>query len=132
MSIAKAGITCTLNARTSVLAAANPIFGRYNKKISPHKNINLPASLLSRFDLIFLMLDTPDRNQDELLAKHIGFVHKNHRHPDNINKTLSNEFLRAYISEAKNYNPTLDLEIQEHIQNKYIEMRKVIIFMSIG
>lgn len=60
MSIAKAGITTTLNARTSILAAANPIFGRYNKQFTPHKNINLPAALLSRFDLVFLLLDAPD------------------------------------------------------------------------
>ena len=69
VSIAKAGITTTLNARTSILAAANPIYGRYNKKISPHENINLPAALLSRFDLVFLLLDKPDRLADELLVR---------------------------------------------------------------
>lgn len=77
VSIAKAGITTTLNARTSILAAANPLYGRYNKRFTPHQNFNLPAALLSRFDLIFILLDTNDPNQDELLARHIGYVHRN-------------------------------------------------------
>jgi DNA replication licensing factor MCM7 len=76
ISIAKAGITTTLNARTSILAAANPLYGRYNKSISPHKNINLPAALLSRFDLIFILLDNSEISKDIDLAKHIGNVHK--------------------------------------------------------
>lgn len=64
ISIAKAGITTSLNARTSILAAANPVYGRYNKKLKPHENINLSAALLSRFDLIFLLLDKADTDLD--------------------------------------------------------------------
>lgn len=81
VSIAKAGITTTLNARTSILAAANPLFGRYNLKETAHKNINLPAALLSRFDLIFILLDSKDQGRDLELSKHIGMVHKNKKSP---------------------------------------------------
>ena len=68
VSIAKAGITTTLNARTSVLAAANPVGGRYNTSWSPQENINLPAALLSRFDLLWLILDRADEERDTALA----------------------------------------------------------------
>jgi DNA replication licensing factor MCM7 len=71
ISIAKAGITTSLNARTSILAAANPVYGRYNKSLSPHENINLPAALLSRFDILFLLLDTAETERDVELARHV-------------------------------------------------------------
>lgn len=71
ISIAKAGITTSLNARTSILAAANPVYGRYDKSKKPHENINLPAALLSRFDIIFLLLDQADIDSDLRLAKHV-------------------------------------------------------------
>ena len=82
ISISKAGISTTLNARTSILAAANPVYGRYNLKASPFENINLPAALLSRFDLPFLILDKPSRDDDERLAQHVTHVHMHNRHPD--------------------------------------------------
>lgn len=81
ISIAKAGITTTLNARTSILAAANPLYGRYDRKLTPHRNINLPAALLSRFDLIFILLDSADEGKDVELARHIGLVHQLKRSP---------------------------------------------------
>src|SRR5438552_9320464 len=81
ISISKAGITTSLNARTSILAAANPLYGRYNPKISPVENINLPAALLSRFDILFLILDTPSRASYEELARHVTSVHMENRHP---------------------------------------------------
>ena len=81
ISISKAGITTTLNARTSILAAANPLYGRYNTKLSPVDNMNLPAALLSRFDVMFLILDKPSRDDDERLAHHVTFVHMNNTHP---------------------------------------------------
>jgi DNA replication licensing factor MCM7 len=64
ISISKAGITATLNARTSILAA---LYSCYNPKVSPMENINLPAALLSRFDLLFLLLDRPSHDDDERL-----------------------------------------------------------------
>merc|ERR1712048_1511939 len=78
VSIAKAGITTTLNCRTTVLAAANPLYGRYNPYKSPVENIDLPAALLSRFDLLFLLLDTVDVDKDKNLALHVCKVHSNY------------------------------------------------------
>ncbi|MFM7859201.1 MAG: Minichromosome maintenance protein MCM, partial [Flammeovirgaceae bacterium] len=105
VSISKAGITTRLNARASVLAAANPIYGRYNKKLTPQQNINLPAALLSRFDLIFLVLDKVDQKIDEMLAKHVTFVHQYSTAPKENSDMLSPQFIRSYIAEAKKIEP---------------------------
>merc|ERR1711953_1134590 len=82
ISIAKAGITTTLNTRTTVLAAANPKFGRYNPFKSPVENIDLPPALLSRFDLIFLLLDVVDMDKDKQLALHVTKVHSSYNVED--------------------------------------------------
>jgi DNA replication licensing factor MCM7 len=74
VSIAKAGITTTLNARSAILAAANPLYGRYNTRKSMAQNINLPAALLSRFDLIFLLLDKADPQHDAQVKKILIFL----------------------------------------------------------
>ncbi|KAJ0077005.1 hypothetical protein Patl1_36523 [Pistacia atlantica] len=75
VSIAKAGIIASLNARTSVLACANPSGSRYNPRLSVIDNIHLPPTLLSRFDLIYLILDKADEQTDRRLAKHIVALH---------------------------------------------------------
>lgn len=81
ISISKAGINTTLNARASILAAANPLYGRYNTRISPTQNINLPAALLSRFDILYLILDKPSDDMDRLLAEHVTYVHTHNKPP---------------------------------------------------
>ena len=123
VSIAKAGITTTLNARTSILAAANPLYGRYNKKESINKNINLPAALLSRFDLIFVLLDEADKERDISLARHIGGVHKLRR-GTNESAVFSPDFLRSYIAMSKAFTPTISEELHAILVNKYIEKRQ--------
>ena len=125
VSIAKAGITTRLNARTSVLAAANPLYGRYNTRLSPHENINLPAALLSRFDLIFLLLDKPENERDIELAKHVAYVHQYNKAMEIKNETLYDEnFIRSYIAQAKTTNPIIPKELHNFIVQKYVEKRK--------
>jgi len=124
ISIAKAGILTSLNARVSILAAANPAFGRYNNKRSISENVNLPAALLSRFDLLWLIADKSDRENDLRLAKHITYVHQNNVHPPQTTNPLDMKIMRKYIALCKKQNPTIPPELSEFIVGCYCEMRK--------
>ncbi len=90
-----------MNARTSILAAANPLYGRYNQKLKPHENINLPAALLSRFDLLFLLLDKVDEINDVALARHVATVHKTLKAPHREDTfVVDTDVMRAFIVKA--------------------------------
>ena len=123
ISIAKAGITTTLNARTSILAAANPLQGRYNIKRSPEENIDLPTALLSRFDLIFLLLDQPDKDRDANLARHILFVHQNNTHPALTFEPFAAEFMRAYVEECTKLEPHIPEDLADFLVEQYVTIR---------
>lgn len=123
VSIAKAGITTQLNARSSILAAANPIYGRYDRRISPHENINLPAALLSRFDLIFLILDTCDNDQDKLMAVHVTTVHQTHKHPQLDFEPFDEQFIREFIIACQKIEPIVPKKYNSILVQKYVEKR---------
>lgn len=124
ISISKAGINTTLNARTSILAAANPLYGRYNPRLSPHENINLPAALLSRFDIMFLMLDQASEDNDEQLAEHVTYVHREGKQPEMDFTPLDPHTIRQYISVARTFRPVVPKEVGDHVVQLYIRMRK--------
>ncbi len=125
ISIAKAGITCSLNARAAILAAANPAYGRYNTQRTPAENINLPAALLSRFDLLFLLLDKPNWERDMALAKHIAHVHIHSAAPELEFEPYSSDFLRSYIAKAKTFEPFVPEHLSDHIVSAYVNMREI-------
>ncbi|KAF2156778.1 DNA replication licensing factor CDC47 [Myriangium duriaei CBS 260.36] len=126
ISISKAGITTTLNARTSILAAANPLYGRYNPRISPVENINLPAALLSRFDILFLILDTPARDTDEELARHVTHVHMHNAHPQPEGGAylFSPAEVRQWVSRARSYRPVVPKTVTDYLTGAYVRMRQ--------
>uniref|UniRef100_A0A7S4IIL2 DNA helicase n=1 Tax=Odontella aurita TaxID=265563 RepID=A0A7S4IIL2_9STRA len=124
VSIAKAGIIATLNARTAILASANPVESRYNPRLSVVENIKLPPTLLSRFDLIYLILDNPDVESDRRLAKHlVGLYYET---PDVVEPPLDHDLLRDYVSYARDrIHPELsDLASRELIA-AYLDMRRM-------
>jgi DNA replication licensing factor MCM4 len=125
ISIAKAGIICTLNSRTAILAAANPIDSKYNPKMSVVDNIKLPPTLLSRFDLIYLILDRPGSVTDRRLANHIVSLYGE---PDREDKSemISRTFLANYISYARKFiNPEISELASELLIEAYTKMRNI-------
>jgi replicative DNA helicase Mcm len=123
VSVAKGGIVATLNARTSILAAANPKLGRYEDRLSVAENINIPVVILSRFDLIFVEKDKPNREVDERLADHILKVH---RRGGAVTPTIPPELLRKYVSYARSrVFPRLSEDAAEHLKQFYLKMREI-------
>ncbi|MHA1530444.1 MAG: ATP-binding protein [Candidatus Heimdallarchaeota archaeon] len=123
VSVAKAGIVATLNARCSILAAANPKLGRYIPSRSAAENINLPVTILSRFDLIWIVRDEPEADVDKVKAQHILRLHTagvTEKEPP-----ITKEILKKYISYAKlNSSPRLSDEAATRLEEFYLEMRK--------
>ncbi|XP_072033862.1 DNA replication licensing factor mcm7-like [Amphiura filiformis] len=124
ISIAKAGIMTSLNARVSILAAANPAYGRYNPKRTLEQNIQLPAALLSRFDLLWLIQDKPDRENDLRLAQHITYVHQHSAQPPSQFKPIDMNLMRRYVALCKTKVPVIPEGLTDYITGAYVEMRK--------
>ena len=120
VSIAKAGIMATLNTRCSVLAAANPKFGRFDRYKSVADQIDLPSPILSRFDLTFVIEDRPNVEKDRALAQHILKIHQS----SNVDYEIEPELLRKYIAYArKNINPKLTDEATKVLEEFYVSVR---------
>jgi len=144
ISVAKAGINATLKSRCAILAAANPKLGRFDEFLPMHEQINMPPALISRFDLIFSILDKPNRATDTDLATHILRTHRAGQMNENINRskdskykkkerdglmqnivpTLDPEFVRKYVAYAKrNIYPVMTPEALDMIKSYYVDFR---------
>lgn len=121
ISIAKAGIQATLNARTSILAAANPVGGRYNRKTTLRANVNMSAPIMSRFDLFFVVLDECNEGVDRHLAEHIVGIHMNR--DEAVQPEFSTEQLQRYIRFARTFKPEFTPEAKTLLVEKYKELR---------
>ncbi|MDI9644858.1 MAG: minichromosome maintenance protein MCM, partial [Candidatus Verstraetearchaeota archaeon] len=123
ISIAKAGIVVQLNARSSILAAANPSFGRYVPQKTISENINdLPVTILSRFDLIFTLLDRPEENRDRMMTEHILNLHRGIRAVKE--SPIPPDLLKKYIYYVRKHgSPKISEEASRAIEDFFLEMR---------
>ncbi|MBO3799833.1 MAG: minichromosome maintenance protein MCM [Candidatus Brockarchaeota archaeon] len=121
VSVAKGGIVATLNARTAILAAANPVYGRYDDSLNFSENVDLPPTLLSRFDLYFIIKDRPDKEADAKLSDHILQLHMEaYNYSDEI---IPPDLLRKYLAYCKRIVPRLTPEATERIKNFFLQLR---------
>ncbi|MCX8175305.1 MAG: minichromosome maintenance protein MCM [Candidatus Micrarchaeota archaeon] len=134
ISIAKAGIVATFKAKTAILAAANPKFGRFDPKELIAKQFDIPPTILSRFDLVFPIIDVLDEEKDSQLAKHLLSIHQSAakfgqgeiaEEEKRAKPTLSLELFRKYISYARlHVKPVLSEDAMERLKGFYVQLRK--------
>ncbi|KAJ2400518.1 MCM DNA helicase complex subunit [Coemansia sp. RSA 2559] len=131
ISIAKAGIITSLNARCSILAAANPIDSKWNKDLSIVENMNLPPTLVSRFDLVFIVLDTVDETMDRRMARHIVGLYIDGADDDDAPGSASlpvvpTDQLTRYIAYARRYvRPQISEDAGTALVEEYVELRRM-------
>ncbi|MFA5258644.1 MAG: minichromosome maintenance protein MCM [Candidatus Pacearchaeota archaeon] len=122
VTISKANVQATLSAQTSVLAAGNPKYGRFEPTQSITQQIDLPPALINRFDLIFILRDLPNKAQDESIATHVLNMHQKKENKSSVDR----ELFRKYIAYAKQkIEPRLTDEAVDEIKDFYIKMRNM-------
>lgn len=122
-SVAKGGIVATLNARTSILAAANPLYGKYDPFKNITENVNLPIPLLTRFDIIYVIRDIPEKEKDHRIASHILELH---RESESTGQYLIDiDLFSKYLAYSKTMEPKLTVEAIDKIRDYYMKMRNV-------
>src|SRR6476661_3415654 len=122
-SVAKGGIVATLNARTSILSAANPMYGKYDPFKNITENVNLPIPLLTRFDLIYVVRDNPEQEKDSRIASHILEIHRDSERA--AQSAIDIDLFGKYLSYSKQIEPSLTTGAIDMIRNYYMKMRNV-------
>ncbi|XP_051875843.1 DNA replication licensing factor MCM6 [Pristis pectinata] len=122
ISITKAGVKATLNARTSILAAANPVGGRYDRSKSLKQNVNLTAPIMSRFDLFFILVDECNEVTDYAIARRIVDLHS--RIQESIERIYSLDDIRRYLLFARQFKPKISKESEDFIVEQYRRLRQ--------
>ncbi len=131
ISVAKAGINATLNSRCAVLGAANPEYGRFEVHENISQQIDLPPPLISRFDLIFALIDQPDKEKDSQIANHILSLHEEGEMIESegadfekeFSPEYDKEFLRKYIAHAKTLTPVMTDTAMDKLEDFYLQLR---------
>jgi len=122
-SVAKGGIVATLNARTSILSAANPLYGKYDPFKNITENVNLPIPLLTRFDIIYVIRDIPEKEKDHRIASHILELHRESERTGQY--LIDIDLFSKYLAYSKTMEPKLTVEAIDKIRDYYMKMRNV-------